>query len=221
MVNDIDFEIDGDFPIEMSAEVKKLNGRIANRLSRAYNEVLQKEMKNYKSGLARTKKSLYRGRTKTNKWASFYKRLSNALFAEDIQPISISEPFLTASERTIFDVKTGFNNYITATTKSGGGGANLPELYYYGKGKGDPQKKTVFGQSTKGNPPKTRFLRGVFRTTRRTELQDGRTAGTYRLEEGYESQSWDNQKEKFDKYGEKIREGFNKASKRVFSEMNR
>ncbi len=44
MVNDIDFEIDGDFPLEMSAEVKKLNGRIANRLSRAYNEVLQKEI---------------------------------------------------------------------------------------------------------------------------------------------------------------------------------
>lgn len=201
---DMDFEFDDDFPEITGQAVKTLNADIARRLANAYDETLQQKKKDYQNALNRTKKNLYQGR-KRGEWAAFYKKVASGLFADKIHPKNVGN----MRGDKLFDVKTGFRDV------GGSGGGNLPELYYFGKSTGDPLQKKMYVKATVGNPVQYTLKRGI------AYNQIKMMGGKYVLPEGYVSKGWRDNKKRFEQYGEAIKTGFERASKRVFSEVNR
>tara|TARA_R100001510_G_C7653658_1_gene211984 strand:+ start:1523 stop:2158 length:636 start_codon:yes stop_codon:yes gene_type:complete len=184
-----------DIRASMGKEAREFSGIQALTIRSAIKEGMIQETNKYARSISGKRKGLVKG--SSNDVSAFYDRISSLL------TVGLTDRFdRNVTGRNEIEAQVGFLEYITAETKSGGGGASLPELYYFGKRQGKPQKSSIFAKATKGNPALTRKQR---RGTSAFRSQFSQSRGRYLIPEDYVSPAWKDHKEDFDKFVVKIR----------------
>lgn len=184
-----------DIRASMGKETRRYSGVQALRVRAAIKEAIEEESDKYARRISNKRKGLVQG--SSNDVSEFYNRMASLL---DYNVTQEARDVLRGTDE--IEAQIGFLNYTTEKTKSGGGGANLPELYYFGKKRGKPQKMSIYAKATKGNPPLTRRQR---RGASAYRSQFSQSRGRYLIPQDYESPRWKDHKEDFDDFIVKVR----------------
>mgnify|MGYP003133780712 CR=1 FL=1 len=184
-----------DIRASMGKETRRYSGVQGLKVRAAIKEGMQKEADKYARSISGKRKGLVKG--SSNDVSEFYNRIAELLTVGITQE---AQDVLRGTSE--IEAQVGFFEYITEKTKSGGGGVSLPELYYFGKRQGNPQKASVFAKATKGNPALTRKQR---RGTSAYRSQFSESRGRYLIPEDYVSPVWKNHMGDFDNFINKIR----------------
>lgn len=197
-----------DIRASMGKETRRYSGVQALKVRAAIKEGMAQETEKYGRSISSKRKGLVEG--SSNDVSEFYNRVASLLTSGVTQE---SQDVLRGTDE--IEAQVGFFEYITEKTKSGGGGASVPDLYFFGKGRGKPQRTSIFAKSTKGNPPLTRKQRrgtSVFRS------QFSQSRGRYLIPEGYVSPAWKDHKTDFNNFIVKIRVNIRKQIMRGLGE---
>lgn len=184
-----------DIRASMGKESRRYSGVQALRVKAAIEKGIEQESDKYARRISNKRKGLVQG--SSNDVSEFYNKIASLLDYETQEAMDLLRG--THSE---IEAKIGFLEYITERTKSGGGGASLPALYYYGKKQGKPQKKSIYAKATKGNKALTRRQR---RGESAYTSHFSQSRGRYLIPQDYESPKWKDHKEDFDEFIVKVR----------------